>query len=79
MEVVTGPRNSGRKDLQPSEKCKFDSFLKNCPLRIICDASKQGLGQFHNKTKRTTGNRLRTHPDFQKVLKQNIQFLNLSC
>ena len=39
-------------------------FEKNCTLRIICDASKQGLGAvLQQNEKKIIGNQLRTHPD----------------
>ena len=39
-------------------------FKRNKPLRIICDASKQGLGAACNNARKTNGNPFLTHLDF---------------
>ena len=46
------------------EKTEIKNFKRDLPLRIICDASKEGLGQFSNSNKMESGRRHTTHHDF---------------
>ena len=62
---------------------ELSHFKRNHEIRIICDASKQGLGavvQQNNKIRITmNGNQFVLRQDFKLILKLNSQLMNLNC